>query len=100
MCGIAGIIARESETLGTDLMNMLKELAHRGKDATGVAIYERRETLDLRVSLADAKCKKDLEKILKRFGNILNSRMYRGEGIFYFYEASIDMSAERTRDLQ
>ena len=40
MCGIAGLIAKDSPTLGNDLINMLKELIHRGKDATGVAINE------------------------------------------------------------
>ena len=43
MCGIAGIIGKNSPTLGQDLVNMLKELVHRGRDATGVAVYEQRE---------------------------------------------------------
>jgi glutamate synthase domain-containing protein 1 len=34
VCGIAGLIAKDSPTLGNDLINMLKELIHRGKDAT------------------------------------------------------------------
>ncbi len=42
MCGIAGIIGKNSPTLGQDLVNMLKELVHRGRDATGVAVYEQR----------------------------------------------------------
>ena len=54
MCGIAGIISKDSPTLGNDLINMLNELIHRGKDATGVAIYENRDTIDLRVSMTDA----------------------------------------------
>jgi len=49
VCGIAGIITKDSPTLGNDLINMLSELIHRGKDATGVAIYENRDTIDLRV---------------------------------------------------
>jgi len=49
MCGIAGLIAKDSPALGNDLINMLKELIHRGKDATGVAVYENRDTIDLRV---------------------------------------------------
>ena len=38
MCGIAGLIVRQSESLGSDLINMLTELVHRGRDATGVAL--------------------------------------------------------------
>jgi glutamine phosphoribosylpyrophosphate amidotransferase len=100
MCGIAGIIARDSATLGNDLINMLRELVHRGKDATGMAIYERRDTVDVRVSLTDARHKKDLEKIIKASGTILESRIYRGEGVFHFYEASIEMNPAKISELQ
>ena len=34
MCGIAGLIAKDRSDLGDDLVNMLKELVHRGRDAT------------------------------------------------------------------
>lgn len=100
MCGIAGIVSRRSETLGGDLIRMLRELLHRGKDATGVAIYETRDTVDVRVSLTEAKYRKDLEKTLKRFGRLLEARLYRGEGVFTFFEGSLDMKEERIGDLQ
>jgi len=38
MCGIAGLIVKQSDTLPSDLVNMLKELVHRGRDATGLAL--------------------------------------------------------------
>ena len=65
MCGIAGLIAKDSPNLGNDLINMLKELIHRGKDATGVAIYENRKTIDLRVSMTAPDHQKDLEETVK-----------------------------------
>jgi glutamate synthase domain-containing protein 1 len=99
MCGIAGLIAKDSPTLGNDLINMLKELIHRGKDATGVAIYENRDSIDLRVSMTAADCKSDLVEIVKNYGPISNDRIYQGQGIFTFYEASIDMDAARVSDL-
>ena len=99
MCGIAGLIAKDSPTLGNDLINMLKELTHRGKDATGVAIYENRDTIDLRVSMTAAGHKEDLVKIIKNYGPVSNDRIYQGQGIFTFYEASIDMDAARVSDL-
>ncbi len=99
MCGIAGLIAKDSPTLGNDLINMLKELIHRGKDATGVAIYENRDTIDLRVSMTSPEHQADLEETIKKFGTISNDRIYRGQGIFTFYEASIDMDAAKISDL-
>ena len=99
MCGIAGLIAKDSPTLGNDLINMLKELIHRGKDATGVAIYENRDTLDLRVSMTSPEYQTDLENIIKGYGSVSNNRIYRGQGIFTFYEASLDMDAARLTDL-
>lgn len=68
MCGIAGLIAKDSPTLGNDLINMLKELIHRGKDATGVAIYENRDTIDLRVSMTAAEYQGGLVEIIKNYG--------------------------------
>lgn len=99
MCGIAGLIAKDSPTLGNDLINMLKELIHRGKDATGVAIYENRNTIDLRVSMTSGEYQKDLEEILAGYGGVSNARIYKGQGIFTFYEASVDMDPGRISDL-
>jgi len=99
MCGIAGLIAKDSPTLGNDLINMLKELGHRGKDATGVAIYENRDTVDLRVSMTDGQYQADLAEIIKKYGLVSNDRIYQGQGIFTFYEASIGMDAARVSDL-
>ena len=99
MCGVAGLIAKDSPTLGNDLLNMLKELIHRGRDATGIAVYENRDTIDLRVSMTSPEHRADLEKIIQKYGPISNDRTYSGQGIFTFYEASIDMDAARISDL-
>ena len=99
MCGIAGIITKDSPSLGNDLINMLNELVHRGKDATGVAIYENRETIDLRVSLTEPQFQQHLEDIIQKYGTISKSRIYQGQGIFTFYEASAEMDPSRITDL-
>jgi glutamine phosphoribosylpyrophosphate amidotransferase len=95
VCGIAGLIAKDSSALGNDLINMLRELIHRGRDATGLAIYENRDTIDLRVSMTAAAYQNDLEAIVKKYGPVSNERIYQGQGIFTFYEASVDMDADR-----
>lgn len=99
MCGIAGLIARDSDTLGADLINMLKELVHRGRDATGVAVYEQKEDVGARVAMTDPEHEKDLQEIIQPYGRITRSRLYQGEGIFTFFEGVIDMDAGRIAEL-
>lgn len=91
MCGIAGIIARDAHALGNDLVSMLKELIHRGKDATGLAVYEVRDDVQVRVALTDPEYRKELEEIIGRYGTAKDARLYQGEGVFTFYEASVDL---------
>ena len=91
MCGIAGLIAQNREDLGGDLVNMLRELVHRGKDATGVAVYEQRDDVQARVTLTDAKFENDLRNIIGGYGRITDAKIYKGVGIFTFFEGSIDM---------
>jgi glutamine phosphoribosylpyrophosphate amidotransferase len=93
MCGIAGFIAGESATQGNGLIDMLKQLIHRGRDATGVAIYEKRDVIDVRVSLTSAEYQSDLENILQTFGSIAAPRSYPGKGVFHFFEASVGIDA-------
>jgi len=99
VCGVAGLIAKDSTTLGSDLIDMLKELVHRGTDATGVAVYENRETIDVRVALSAAESQTDLVRIIEKFGPVSKDRVYQGAGVFTFYEASVDMTADRIPDL-
>jgi methylamine---glutamate N-methyltransferase subunit A len=99
MCGVAGIISKESADLGNDLINMLKELLHRGKDSTGVALYEEREDIQVRVAVSDVRYKEDLEEIIRKHASISGVRTYQGEGIFSFYEASLGMAPERIAQL-
>ncbi len=95
MCGIAGLIVKQSDTLETDLVNMLKELVHRGRDATGLALYEQREDVQARVSMTNPAYEKDLQNIIQKYGRITNSKTYRGGGVFTFFEGSIDMDQDK-----
>ena len=99
MCGIAGLITRNSERLGTDLINMLKELVHRGRDATGVAVYEQREEVAARVSMTAPAYEKDLLGIIQSHGKVIHSRSYAGEGIFTFFEGTLDIEPDRMEQL-
>ena len=91
MCGIAGIIARQAPDLGGDLLSMLRELLHRGRDATGFAVYEMRNDVQVRVALTAPGFEKDLVEIIGRYGGIKDSRIYQGGGVFTFFEAAVDV---------
>ena len=99
MCGIAGLIVRQSDTLHSDLVNMLKELVHRGRDATGLALYEQRDDIQARVSMTDPAFETNLHAIVEKYGRIANSNVYQGGGIFYFFEGSIDMDPGQISNL-
>jgi methylamine---glutamate N-methyltransferase subunit A len=99
MCGIAGLIGKDREHLDTDLIDMLKELIHRGKDATGIALYEQRDLVALRVSMVDPSSEKDLKEIIRTHGKLVDSRSYLGNGIFTFFEASVDMDEAQVTHL-
>ena len=99
MCGIAGLIVKQSDTLQSDLVNMLKELVHRGRDATGLALYEQRDDIQARVSMTEPAFETNLHAIVEKYGRITNSNVYRGGGIFYFFEGSIDMDPGQISNL-
>ncbi len=99
MCGIAGLIAKDREHLDIDLIDMLKELIHRGKDATGIAVYEQRDLVALRVSMVNPSSEKDLKDIISTHGKLVDSRSYLGNGIFTFFEASVDMDETQVTQL-
>lgn len=99
MCGIAGLIAGDAPDMGHDLINMLTQLVHRGRDATGLALYESRDDTQIRVAMTDPQYREDLERVIEQYATLSSPRMYQGEGIFTFYEASLDMAPEKFSDL-
>ena len=100
MCGVAGFICRDpSAAVGNNFIDMLKELVHRGQDATGIAFYENRDDIQIRVAMSDLHQQKELEKVIQKYGTISKERAYKGVGIFSFYEASVDMDLDAIGDL-
>ena len=77
MCGVVGIISKQSAYLGNDLINMLKELLHRGKDSTGMALYEDRKDIQIRVALSDTQYEKDLKAIIAKHATVSSERIYQ-----------------------
>ncbi|HCV45573.1 MAG: glutamine amidotransferase [SAR324 cluster bacterium] len=105
MCGLTGIIANNPEGLGIGLTEMLKEIEHRGRDATGFAVYEIRDDIQIRVSIRNIDSKPDLLKILEKYeqpsaaNSTSGGRSYKGVGIFDFYETSLNMPPSEIKAL-
>ena len=99
MCGIAGFIAGRSSDEGSALTLMLKQLVHRGTDASGVAFYEKRDKLKLRVSLSSAAKQAELEGLVAKRAEVLASRCYAGRGIYTFCEFELKTDDQGMRDL-
>lgn len=100
MCGVAGFINKDpSVDIGNKFVDMLKELVHRGQDATGMAVYETREDIQIRVAMSELTLDKDIEKIIGKYGTVSSVRSYNGVGKFSFYEASVDMKPDQVTDL-
>jgi glutamate synthase domain-containing protein 1 len=61
MCGIAGVIHRDSPSdIGREMTSMLQAMKHRGPDSTGFALYgQPTGQLVMRVKLADANSLRD-----------------------------------------
>lgn len=100
MCGVAGFICRDpAADVGGKFINMLKELIHRGQDATGMAFYENRDDIQIRVAMSQLGLNENLKQIIETYGAVSNEKVYRGEGIYSFYEASVDMKPDARSDL-
>ncbi len=99
MCGIAGFIAGRTSKEGPDLTLMLKQLVHRGTDASGVAYYEKRDKTKLRVALSPGKGQEELEGLVADRAKIADSRCYQGRGVYSFCEFDLEADQASLRDL-
>jgi methylamine---glutamate N-methyltransferase subunit A len=106
MCGIAGVIHRDSPSdIGREMTSMLQAMKHRGPDSTGFALYgQPTGQLVMRVKLADANSPRDfgfserleqhraeLEQRLGKVGAIVD----RVEGATeYAYRASLSYDGD------
>lgn len=99
MCGIVGMIAKDSSGLGENLINMLKVIEHRGRDATGFAVWEIREDVQIRVSLQSMSDEAELLNIVHKYGETSSARCYQGVGVFFFYEGTVSMDPTKIYQL-
>jgi methylamine---glutamate N-methyltransferase subunit A len=106
MCGIAGIIHRDSPSdIGLEMTRMLQAMKHRGPDSTGFALYgQPTGQLVMRVKLADANSPRDFgfrqrleqhrAELEQRLGKI-GATVDRVEGATeYAYRASLNYDGD------
>ncbi len=79
MCGIAGIIHRDTESdVGSEMTSMLQSMKHRGPDSTGFALFgPPSELVVIRFKLADANDPRDFDfrERLERHRQEVESRL-------------------------
>jgi glutamine phosphoribosylpyrophosphate amidotransferase len=94
MCGIAGLIARERMDIGAAIVDMLYQLRHRGKDATGLAFYEDRKNIEIKVAMNRGDLQPRLEAIISKYGRLSPIGTYPSIRGYTFFEASLAMTDE------
>lgn len=99
MCGIVGMITRERIDVGATIAEMLYELRHRGKDSTGMAVYEDRKDLEIKVAMNRADDQPRLEAMVVKYGKILKKKTYPSIGVYTFFEATIAMDYQKISEL-
>ncbi|NIQ37134.1 MAG: glutamine amidotransferase [Proteobacteria bacterium] len=99
MCGITGLIAREKMDIGVTIVDMLYQLKHRGKDATGLAFYEDRKDIEIKVAMDGKEFQPHLESMISDCGKISNVRTSPSIGGYTFFEASIAMDYQKIPEL-
>ena len=93
MCGIAGIIYRDSEQpIGDVMASMLQSMKHRGPDSTGYALYRPPDgRLRMRVKVADANTPRDFdyaERLVHRHAMVDERLRRSGARIEHFEEST------------
>lgn len=99
MCGITGLIAREKMDIGVTIVDMLYQLKHRGKDATGLAFYEDRKNIEIKVAMDGKEFQPHLESMISDYGKISNVRTSPSIGGYTFFEAAVAMDYQKIPEL-
>lgn len=99
MCGIAGLIARERVDIGLTIIDMLSKLKHRGRDSTGLAIYEDRKDIQIKVAMNKGELQPRLTSLISNHGKVSKVKTYPSIGGYIFFEASVDMDEQKIPEL-
>lgn len=99
MCGVAGIISKESVNISAYITNMLSLIQHRGPDAAGVAIFDDSQYMILRVTLKQESALLKLKQYVESFGKILKESKVINVAGKLCYEMAVDVKEEDEQKL-
>jgi glutamine phosphoribosylpyrophosphate amidotransferase len=99
MCGIAGLICREKMDIGRTLIDMLYQLKHRGRDSTGLAVYEDRKDIEIKVAMNSGEDQTALELMISNYGKVSGAKTYPSIRGYTFFEAAIAMDYKKIPEL-
>lgn len=92
MCGIAGLIHKNSADISGELLDMLHFIQHRGPDASGIAVFgEREEDAALRATLKTGASREEFNRTVSRFSSPVGGEDARPSGAVLFSERKLSM---------
>ncbi|HWQ71466.1 MAG TPA: glutamine amidotransferase [Desulfitobacteriaceae bacterium] len=94
MCGIAGIINKEGMDVSGKLIEMLSLIQHRGRDASGIAVYGKGDEIFLRVAISKPDLHELLLNLVTNYAGILSERLYESDGRVRYSEMKLDIDDE------
>ena len=101
MCGISGVMFRKgTANIGSEILEMLKMMVHRGRDSTGIAVYEENNILRASINCLRERDVETARGIVEKFGEIRDEtvRKTRVNSYLLWLDVEIDDDA-RISDL-
>ncbi len=92
MCGISGLMFKKGNAnIGSELFEMLRMMVHRGKDSTGIAVYEENEILRLSINCFREKDVETARNIVEKFAEVRDKRLRKTRAGSYLLWFDVDM---------
>jgi glutamine phosphoribosylpyrophosphate amidotransferase len=92
MCGIAGVVGVSPAGVVDSVIDMLSLIQHRGRDATGIAAFQRHGEVILRSSLKDESLNPKLSKIVRQYAEIIEEKLLDGKNSIPVAEHRLKMN--------
>lgn len=99
MCGIAGLVYKNTKHFSADLLEMLQCIQHRGPDASGIALFGDSEDLVLRVTIKAKELENQVLSVINEFGKVVGNYEFYASGNVWFADISLDVSEDKKAQL-
>jgi glutamine phosphoribosylpyrophosphate amidotransferase len=99
MCGIAGIISKEPINTANSVLNMLSLIQHRGRDASGIALFAKEDCVTLRTSLKNEGLIESLRGTVNKYGKIINEKIIEAKNSIPVAEFNLNIEKSNVQPL-